>query len=50
MACILIIKSGNQIRVPGSTKKAHVTFVKNHVSSFTFQTLHFGRFLYFETY
>ena len=50
VACVLIRKSDNQIRVPGSTENAHVTFVKNHASSFTFQALRFGRFWSFETY
>ena len=55
MACFLIKKSENQTRVPGSTKEGHVTFVKNHASSFKkirsrriFNVK--GSFLSFETY
>ena len=33
-AVVLIRKSENQTRVPGSTKEGYVAFVKNHASSF----------------
>ena len=55
MMCTLTGKLENQIRVPGSTKKGNVTFVKNRASSFTkirsqqiFNVK--GSFLSFETY
>ena len=55
MVCVLIKKSDNQTRVPGSTKEGHVTFVKNHASWFTkIRSQRIvnakGRFLSFETY
>ena len=55
MACVLIRKSENQTRVSGSTKEGHVTFMKNHASSFTkirsWRIANVkGRFLSFETY
>ena len=55
MVCVLIKTSENQTRVPGSTKEGHVTFVKNHASSFTKirsrRTVNVKRrFLSFETY
>ena len=55
MACVLIKKSDNQTRVSGSTKEGHMTFVKNHASSFTKIRSRSivnvkGRILSFETY
>ena len=35
VACVLIRKSNSPIRVQGSIKEGHVTFTKNHASSFT---------------
>ena len=55
VACILIKKSGNQTKVPGSTKDGHMAFVKKHASSFTkIRSRRIvnvkGRILFFETY